>query len=189
MILALVLLAAEAVVAWRQRHRAPQKQLKDLSWGDAIGVGLAQAVALIPGASRSGVTITGGLFLGMTRETAARFSFLLSLPAVFAAGVYELYKERHELLASQDSILYLLTATIVSGFVGYATIAFLLGYLKKHTTYLFILYRLGLGSVLLVLLSIGLLQALPSAGEDLHAGPVVQEQTASALSMSPQAGK
>ena len=87
-------------------------------------------------------------------------SFLLSLPAVFAAGVYELYKEREHLLASQADLVNLLTATVVSCVVGYATIAFLLGYLKKHTTYLFILYRLGLGSLLLVLLYMSRLQAL-----------------------------
>lgn len=160
MILGLVLMYAEWLVARRQQQQRPQKQLADLSWGDALGVGLAQALALIPGSSRSGVTITGGLFLGMTRPTAARFSFLLSLPAVFAAGVFELYKERHELLASQADLVNLLTATVVSGIVGYATIAFLLGYLKTHTTYLFIIYRLGLGSLLLVLLFMSRLQAL-----------------------------
>src|ERR1051326_440395 len=111
---------------------------------DSIVVGLSQAVALIPGSSRSGVTISGGLFLGLTRETAARFSFLLSLPSVFAAGVYELYKKREVLLDSSDSIINLLVATIVSGVIGYWSIAFLLGYLKKHSTYVFILYRLVL---------------------------------------------
>lgn len=152
MLLALALMAAEGLVQWRQRQRRDQKQLSDLGWGDALGVGLAQALALIPGSSRSGVTITGGLFLGMTRATAARFSFLLSLPAVFAAGVFELYKERHELLASQAGVVNLVAAMVVSGVVGYATIAFLLSYLKNHSTYLFIIYRLGLGSLLLVLL-------------------------------------
>ena len=125
-------------------------------------MGLAQAVALIPGASRSGVTITAGLFRNLTRETAARFSFLLSLPAVFGAGLYELYKERHELLASQTDLVNLLTATIVSGIVGYATIAFLLAYLKTHTTAPFIIYRAALSGLLLLLLLRGVLQPVDS---------------------------
>jgi undecaprenyl-diphosphatase len=160
-LLALVLMVAEWTVVWRQRTWSKQKQIGDLNWRDAFVVGCAQAVALIPGASRSGVTITGGLFVGMTRESAARYSFLLSLPAVFGAGVLELYKERHELLRSQGHIINLVTATVVSGIVGYATIAFLLGYLKRHTTYVFIFYRLALGGLLLVLLSNGTLQPLP----------------------------
>jgi undecaprenyl-diphosphatase len=151
--LAAVLWIAELVA----KHR---REMKDLGWFDAIVVGLAQCVALIPGASRSGVTITGGLFMGLTRETAARFSFLLSLPAVFAAGVYELIKARHELLASQEHVVDLIVATVVSFIVGYACIAFLLRYLKTHTTYVFIIYRLLLGGLLLALLASGRLQPL-----------------------------
>jgi undecaprenyl-diphosphatase len=103
------------------------------------------------------VTISGGLFCGLGRETAARFSFLLSLPAVFAAGVLELYHEREHLLGSQSDATALLVATVVSGVVGYASIAFLLGYLKSHSTWLFIIYRLLLGGALLVLLAKGVL--------------------------------
>jgi len=156
--LALVLMLAEWLAKWRQRTLRKQKDLDDIGWWDAIAIGLAQAVALIPGASRSGVTITGGLFLGLTRPTAARFSFLLSLPAIFGAGLFELYKERHELLASQEHVLNLVIATVVSGIVGYASIAFLLNYLKKHTTYVFIIYRVIVGSLLLVLLLQGKLE-------------------------------
>ena len=86
--LALVLLAAELVEKKRIRDDRHLKILGEVSWLDAILIGCAQAVALIPGSSRSGVTITGGLFVGLNRETAARFSFLLSLPSVFAAGAY-----------------------------------------------------------------------------------------------------
>src|SRR5262249_39364028 len=117
-LLALALLLAEQFVRWRERTLQKQKSFNDLSWLDTLTVGFAQAVALIPGASRSGVTITGGLFVGMTRETAARYSFLLSLPAVFGAGVLELYKERHELLATGTATTNLLVATVVSGIVG-----------------------------------------------------------------------
>jgi undecaprenyl-diphosphatase len=172
-ILAFALLSAEAVVRWRERTLQKQKSFSELSWWDTLAVGFAQAVALIPGASRSGVTITGGLFVGMTRETAARYSFLLSLPAVFGAGVLELYRERHDLLASGSSTANLVTATVVSGIVGYATIAFLLSYLKRHTTYVFILYRLALGGLLLALLLAGRLQPLAEPAAENATGTTV----------------
>jgi len=155
--LALLLMLAEFFVKKRIENGEKQKELADLSWLEAIVVGLAQCVALIPGASRSGVTITGGLFLGMTRETAARFSFLLSLPSIFAAGIYQLIKAREALFATSEGILNLLIATVVSGIVGYYSIAFLLNYLKKNSTYLFITYRIALGLLLLVLLFNGTL--------------------------------
>ena len=117
-------------------------------------------MALIPGSSRSGCTISGALFCGLDRETAARFSFLLSLPAVFAAGIFELIKARHELLATQEHVVGLIVATLFSLVVGYASIAFLLGYLKKHTTWLFIFYRLALGGILLALLLCSKLSAV-----------------------------
>lgn len=157
---ALVLMVAEGLVRRRERLGMKQKDLADVDWGDALVVGLAQACALVPGTSRSGATIAGGLFRGLTRPAAARFSFLLSLPSVLAAGVYELYKERQELLASQSDVVNLLLATVVSGVVGYASIAFLLGYLKRHSLYLFIIYRLLLGGLLLALLYSGRIQPM-----------------------------
>jgi undecaprenyl-diphosphatase len=170
-ILALILLAAEIITARRTKAGAGLKRLGDLSWYEAIGVGFWQAVALIPGSSRSGVTITGGLLFGMTRETAARFSFLLSLPSVFAAGVFELIKERHTLLATTAGLENIIAATVVSGIIGYASIAFLLGYLKQHTTYIFIVYRLIAGGALLVLLMNGIIPAddqAPAAAASVH---------------------
>jgi undecaprenyl-diphosphatase len=155
--LALVLWAAEVLERVRERAGQRLKELGEITWFDGLAVGLAQALALIPGSSRSGVTITAGLFVGMNRATAARFSFLLSLPAVFGAGIYELYKERDELIGTGESLTNLVIATVVSGVVGYASIAFLVGYLKKHTTYLFIIYRLALGGLLLYLLHEGIL--------------------------------
>lgn len=150
--LALLLLAAELFVARNRRLHHQQRGMAELGWWDAILVGLAQAAALVPGASRSGVTITSGLFLGMNRYTAARFSFLLSLPSIFAAGIYELYKDRHELLTTQQNAVSLLAATAVSAIVGYVSIAFLLGYLKRYTTAAFIAYRLVLGGFILLML-------------------------------------
>jgi len=159
-LLALVLIVAEAITKKKMTSGEKLKSLDELSWKEAIIVGLWQTVALIPGSSRSGTTITGGLFIGMTRETAARFSFLLSLPSVFAAGVLELVKQRHELFSADIGILNLVVSTVVSGIVGYASIAFLLEYLKKHTTYIFIIYRIVLGIVLFYLLLSGAIAPL-----------------------------
>jgi undecaprenyl-diphosphatase len=157
--LALVLAFAEWRVLVRSRAGAKLKTMRDLGWMDALLVGIAQAVALVPGSSRSGVTITGGLLVGLDRPTAARFSFLLSLPAVFAAAVKELYDERAKLLHSQQDVLNLVLATVISGVIGYASIAFLLRYLKTHTTWVFILYRVALATFLLVLLHKGVIPA------------------------------
>jgi undecaprenyl-diphosphatase len=112
--LAIVLLIAEKHTANRNRQGRRGKSINELTWTDAIIIGLAQAMALIPGSSRSGVTITGGLFRNLDRETAARFSFLLSLPSVFAAGILELYQTRHEIMSSTDNILNLVVATIAA---------------------------------------------------------------------------
>ncbi len=131
-----------------------------------MAVGLAQALALIPGASRSGVTITASLFRGLERAAAARFSFLLSIPAVFAAGIFQLYKGRDDLLQSSDAATALVVATLVSAVVGYAAIALLLRYLRSHTTYVFVGYRLALGALLLALVWQGKLPDLPPAAAD-----------------------
>jgi undecaprenyl-diphosphatase len=119
-------------------------------------VGVAQALALVPGTSRSGITITAGLLLGLTRDTAARFSFLLGIPAILAAGLFELRALlRHEM--GDGGFLALGVASAVSAVSGYLAIAFLLRYLRTHTTYLFVWYRLALGTLLLALLASGYL--------------------------------
>jgi undecaprenyl-diphosphatase len=166
---ALVLALAEWLVRRRTAMGVKQKDLADIGWIDAIVVGFAQAVALIPGASRSGVTITGGLFVGMNRPTAARYSFLLSLPAVFGAAVKELYDERHDLLRSQESVINLVLATVIAGIIGYASIAFLLRYLKTHTTWVFIIYRLAMAAVLLALLLNHVIPAMPAEKQEPEA--------------------
>lgn len=142
-VVALFLLLAEAV---GKRNR----KMENLGIGDALAVGGAQVLALIPGSSRSGSTIMGGLFAGETRETAARFSFLLSIPAIAASGLLELKEAVHNL--PQGSYPALAVATIVSGIVGYASIWFLLRYLRTHSTGIFIGYRLIVGIAILVLL-------------------------------------
>ena len=128
-----------------------------LSVKDALAVGGAQVLALIPGSSRSGSTIMGGLFAGQTRETAARFSFLLSIPAIAASGLLEL-KEAMEKLP-HDSYGALVVATIVSGVVGYASIWFLLRFLRTHSTGVFIIYRVIVGGLILAALSAGYISA------------------------------
>jgi len=107
----------------------------------------------------SGITITAARFLGLDRDSAARFSFLCSLPSIFAAGVYELYKERAALVGSQADAVNLIAATFAAGIVGYWSIGFLLRILRTRTTLIFIIYRLIVGFALLGLLSAGVLDA------------------------------
>src|SRR5215213_6875792 len=124
---------------------------------DALAVGSAQVLALIPGSSRSGSTIMGGLFAGQTRETAARFSFLLSIPAIAASGLLELREAFQKLPAGSYGALAV--ATIVSGVVGYASIWFLLRFLRTHSTGVFIVYRVIVGGLILAALAMGYVSA------------------------------
>ena len=168
--LALVLLAAE-ITGKRTRR------LESLTLGEALGVGLAQALAVIPGTSRSGVTITTGLFLGLGREEAARFSFLLSVPAITLAGLYKLLKTLFpqtfgESVASAHAVLVAtpptphlsevagpyIFAAAVAGVFAYIVVRWLLGYLsdEKHSTLPFIIYRIALGLALIALVHLGI---------------------------------
>ena len=151
MILVALLLGLAELVS--KRNRA----LEELGISDALAVGSAQVLALIPGSSRSGSTIMAGLFKGQTRETAARFSFLLSIPAIAASGVLELKEAIHKL--PDGSYLPLIVATIVSGLVGYASIWFLLRFLRTHSTGVFIVYRLIVGAVIIFALLGGYISA------------------------------
>jgi undecaprenyl-diphosphatase len=152
MIVVGVLLAIAEIVGKRRRR------MQDLGMVDALAVGFAQCLALIPGSSRSGSTIMAGLFVGETRETAARFSFLLSIPAIAASGLLEMKEALH--LLPRESLATLAVGTIVSGIVGYASIWFLLRYLRTHTTGVFIGYRLIVGAAILVMLLNGRISAL-----------------------------
>jgi undecaprenyl-diphosphatase len=142
-VLAIILAIAEKTAKFK-------KDLKDITVLDSILIGLAQAVALIPGSSRSGTTITGGLFLGLKRDVAARFSFLLSVPAVFASGLLELYESIKHIDFSLS--INLIAATLVAAISGYIAIDFLLKFLKKNTTFVFIFYRIILGIFILTLI-------------------------------------
>jgi undecaprenyl-diphosphatase len=152
-VLALVLWLAERLA----QHR---RTLRDLDWRDGLVIGLWQAVALIPGSSRSGTTLTGGLWRGLKREDAARYSFLLSIPATTAAGLFEL---RHLTRAGTPFTgAELLVGGVVAFVSGMLAIGGLLRYLRTRTTFVFIGYRLLLGALLVFLLGSGRL--LPDAG-------------------------
>ena len=149
-ILALILALAEKIAKFK-------KDLENITILDSIIIGFAQALALIPGSSRSGTTITAGLFVGLKRESAARFSFLLSIPAVFASGVLQLYEAMK--FVDQSMAVNIIVATIVSGISGYLAIDFLLKYLKKNSTFIFIYYRIALGIFILILLLNNIIQS------------------------------
>ena len=150
-VIAFSLIGLAIILAIAEKTAKLKKEMKDITKWDAFWVGVAQCFALIPGSSRSGTTITGGLFLGMNRETAARFSFLLSIPAVLASGLLELYEARKFL--NQDMALHMVLATIFAFIFGYLSIDLLLKYLRKNTTFVFVYYRIALGIIILVLLS------------------------------------
>jgi undecaprenyl-diphosphatase len=147
-VLGLLLLYAEKA----SRH---DREIETITRRDAIVVGFAQALALIPGVSRSGATITGGLLLGFDRVAAARFSFLLSVPAVVLSGLFELRGVIDGSAEGAVGIAPTAVATLLAFIVGYASIAFLLRYLTTHTTAVFVVYRLMLGAAVLVLAASG----------------------------------
>ena len=145
-VLGLALLAAERVAT----HDRP---LERITTRDGIAMGFAQALALVPGVSRSGATITAGLFLGFDRPSAARFSFLLSVPAVVLSGLFEFATNLSD--DRRAGLGALAIATVFAFIVGYASIAILLRYLARHTTIVFVVYRVALGSLVLVLVATG----------------------------------
>ncbi len=146
----LIILAIILAIAEKVSKRT--KNMEQITIWDTIIIGLAQCVALIPGSSRSGTTITAALFAGLNRETAARFSFLLSIPAILASGLLNVY-QAFAYIDANDTI-NLIVATLFSAISGYYSIDFLINFLKKHSTFLFIYYRIALGGgiILLILL-------------------------------------
>ncbi|HWS52770.1 MAG TPA: undecaprenyl-diphosphatase UppP [Pyrinomonadaceae bacterium] len=171
MMVVVALLLAAAEKAGRRRT-----EMDGLGLKDALAVGFAQVLSLIPGASRSGSTMMGGLFAGQTRETAARFSFLLSIPAITASGLLEMREALEKLPAG--SAAPLLVATFVSGVVGYASIWFLLRFLRTHSTGVFIAYRLVVGALILALLAAGTIPALDETNAAPHqaAAPATRQR-------------
>jgi undecaprenyl-diphosphatase len=153
--IASMLIAIALGLAIAEKIGNQRKDMRHLGITDSLVQGFCQVLALMPGASRSGSTIMGGLMAGEKRATAARFSFLLSIPAITASGLLELRKAVK--IRPPDSFTPLVVSVIVSGIVGYLSIWFLLGYLKRHTTGIFIIYRVVLGSVILGLLWFGVI--------------------------------
>jgi undecaprenyl-diphosphatase len=150
-VLGLILAAAEAV-------STRERQIEQIETKDGFWVGMAQALALIPGVSRSGATITAGLFLGLDRAAAARFSFLLSVPAVVLSGLFELSSIIEGEEGEHVGAGALVVATALAFVVGYASIAFLLRFLANHTTFVFVAYRVALGAVVLALAGSGTIE-------------------------------
>lgn len=142
-VLAIILFIAEKTAKFK-------KDIDKVTWLDALIIGFAQCLALIPGSSRSGTTITAGLFSGLKRETAARFSFLLSIPAIFGSGLLEFYQSLKYITA--NDLITLTIAIIVSAISGYFSIAFLLKFLKTKSTLIFVIYRIILGVIILIFL-------------------------------------
>lgn len=135
------------------RFAPKTRSIQELDMKSGLAFGFGQALALIPGVSRSGGSITVGLMMGFTREAAARYSFLLAIPAVIAAGGYQFLKSYQDL--PQDLLLATIAATVVSFLVGYAVIAWLLKYLAKGSFMPFVIWRVGVGSLLLIGLGLG----------------------------------
>lgn len=142
---ALIVLAI--VLFFAEKFSNHSRNFENAKWIDALLIGVGQMFALIPGASRSGTTLTAGLFLGFNRSDAAKFSFLLSIPAIFASGALELFQMRN--FISEIGIVNIFLSIFSSAIVGYFSIDFLIKYLKSHSTYIFIFYRILLGIFLI----------------------------------------
>jgi undecaprenyl-diphosphatase len=168
-----VSLIALGLILWvAERVGRRNTPLEKITFGQSQVIGWAQVLALVPGTSRSGVTITAGLFQGLDRESAARFSFLLSIPAITAAGLYKLFKavKAHEIaghIAGKG-----LAAALVAGVFAYIVVTWFLKYMKEHNTFGFILYRIVLGVAVLVLLHTGRLHERKAEEEKPQTPPV-----------------
>ncbi|NLU69899.1 undecaprenyl-diphosphate phosphatase [Streptomyces sp. HNM0574] len=157
-------MAARDAKGGRHRVRRRRKTLDELSVRDGLLYGCAQALALVPGVSRSGATISGGLFMGYTREAAARYSFLLAIPAVLASGLFEL-KDIGEGHVSWGPTVF---ATVLAFGVAYAVIAWFMKFISTRSFMPFVIYRVVLGIVIFVLIGMGVLT--PHAGEAVGGG-------------------
>ncbi|NJQ01579.1 undecaprenyl-diphosphate phosphatase [Streptomyces zingiberis] len=153
-------LSARAATGGRHRASRPLKTLRDLGVRDGLIFGFCQAMALVPGVSRSGATISGGLFMGYSREAAARYSFLLAIPAVLASGAYELKEIGGDSHVAWGPTVF---ATFVAFAVGYAVIAWFMKFITRRSFMPFVVYRIALGLLLFALIGAGVLS--PHAGE------------------------
>jgi undecaprenyl-diphosphatase len=153
-----VLILFALVLGYADRVGRHERRIDQLSVRDGVLIGLAQSLSLVPGVSRSGATMSAGLLLGLQRPAAARFAFLLAVPAVVASGLFEL----RDVIAGDERVAapvgYVLIATVIAFVVGYAAIAWLLRYLAHHSVRLFVIYRILLGSSVLLLVAFGAIE-------------------------------
>lgn len=153
---AIMLIVFGLLLGWAEKRGTQTRQIGHLGWKDGILLGLAQAMALVPGVSRSGGTITAGLLLGMTREAAARFSFLLAIPAVLMSGFYMLLFKREPMTGEQWGMT--LAATAIAFLVGYAVIVWFMRLISNKGFGFFVIYRVLLGVAILLGLYFGFIQ-------------------------------
>lgn len=159
MVIAASLVGLGLVLLVAERFARHERRVEDVRWLDALLVGVGQAVALVPGSSRSGTTITAGMLLGFTREAAARFSFLLSVPIILGAGGYKLWKTVPLLQGEPRWVTATAVGTAVSAVAGWFVIDWLLGWLRTRTTYLFVVWRIAAGVLVALLVWRGVLPA------------------------------
>jgi undecaprenyl-diphosphatase len=153
---AIAFIAGGFIILWaeRRRHAIRVESVDEMRWTDALKIGLAQALALVPGTSRAGATIIGGLFFGLSRRAATEFSFFLAVPVLFAASAYELVKHR-ALLSSEDIALF--GAGFASAFVSaFLCVRWLLRYISRHDFTVFAWYRIAFGAIVLATAYTGL---------------------------------
>ena len=159
-VIATALVVFSAVIALAERIGRQSRDVEQLTWRDAVVVGIAQTLALVPGVSRSGATISAGLVLGLKRELAARFGFLLAIPAVFASGLFSLpdaFRPVSEGMSATGP--QLVVAIAIAFVVGLAAVAWFLRFLVRHSMYWFVGYRVAAGVVVLILLATGVVSA------------------------------
>jgi undecaprenyl-diphosphatase len=159
-VIATALIVFSAVIAAAEYYGKQTRPIEEFTWRDSIVIGLSQCLALVPGVSRSGATISAGLFLGQKREAAARFGFLLAIPAVFASGLYSLPDAFHPdgkgLSASGPQLA---VSVVIAFVIGLAAVSWFLKFLVRHSMYWFVGYRVIVGAVVLTLLGTGVVAA------------------------------
>lgn len=159
-IIATALVVFSAVIAAAEYFGKQTRTIEQFTWRDSLVIGSVQCLALIPGVSRSGATISAGLFMAQKREAAARFGFLLAIPAVLASGLFSLPDAFHPEGAGMSATgLQLLVGTVIAFVIGYAAVAWFLKFLVSHSMYWFVGYRLIVGVVVLILLGTGTIAA------------------------------
>ncbi|SDM43339.1 undecaprenyl-diphosphate phosphatase [Allokutzneria albata] len=160
-LVATTLIVFAILLGLAERFGPQRRAVEQMTMKDGVIMGCAQAMALVPGVSRSGGTITAGLAIGLNREAATRYSFLLAIPAVVASGVFSIPDVFERGGAGlQPSVAQMIVATVIAFAIGYATIAWLLRYVAKHSVYVFVWYRIALGLFLFGMLAAGQINAV-----------------------------